>query len=115
MLTGANPQAALEAQMDENAAMIHITAAITLRRANVFIFGTANTATDSYTITLPPVAEAIGQFVYVFGTIANSKVITIADNNDDAAMSDLTVDTDGDDVMIMSTGKHWIAVYNSIA
>ena len=115
MLTGANPKAALEAQMDENAAIVHLTAATTLRRANVFVFGTANTTYTSWTLTLPPVAEAVGQFVYVYGTIANSQAITVQDNNDDAGLTDLTVDTDGDDVMLMSTGKSWIEVYNSIA
>ncbi len=114
-MLNANPQAALESQMDENAAVKHLTAATTLRRANVFIYGLANTANPSWTLIVPPVAEAIGQYVYIYGTIANSQAITVQDNADDAGLTDLTVDTDGDDVMVMSTGKFWIEVYNSIA
>ena len=107
-MLNANPQATLESHMDENAAMLHIAEATTLRRANVFVYATANTASNSYTVTLPPVAEAIGQIVYIRATIANSKVVTVADNNDDGGLSDVTLDGDGEYVVLLSVGKYWI-------
>jgi len=107
-MLNANPQATLEAQMDENAAMLHLIAATTLRRANVCVYGTVNTATDSWTLTLPPVAEAIGQVVFVYATVANSKTLTVADNNDDGGLTDISLNADGEYVVLLSVGKYWI-------
>ncbi len=101
------PQPTLEAQMDENASLIHPKAALTLRRANIFVFGTVNTATNNWTLTLPSVAEAIGQIVYIQASVANSKTLTVQDNADDGGLGDIALDGDGEYVCLISTGLIW--------
>lgn len=111
----AQPAPSLNAELDENAQTQHLTAAATLRRANVFVYCTVNTATDDWTLTLPPVSEAQGMIVYIYVTMANAKTLTVQDNADDAGMTDLDMDADADDVVLFSTGKFWVQLYNGIA
>lgn len=81
------------------------------------IIGTVNTANGSWTLTLPPLAECnVGDVVYIYATVANSKALTVEDHYADGGLaSDLTLDTDGDDVAVMCVGTKWIEIYNSIA
>jgi hypothetical protein len=79
------------------------------------VFCTANTATDSYTVTLPGVSQSAGEFVYVEASIANSKVVTLTDAGDDAAFVNKTLDANDDHILLFSTGKLWRTVYNGIA
>jgi len=103
----AQPQRTFEGEMDENAHMLHINAAKTLTSGNVFIFGLVNTANGSYTVTLPSVAEAVGQIVYIQAEVANSKTLTVADNANDGGLTDIALDGDGEYVCLISTGQVW--------
>ena len=84
---------------------------------NWSVIGTVNTANGSWTLTLPPLAECnIGDIVYIYATVANSKALTVEDHYADGGLaSDLTLDTDGDDAAVMCVGTKWIEIYNSIA
>lgn len=103
----AQPQRSLEGDLNEGVSRLNINAAITLASGNVFVFGLVNTANDSYTVTLPSVAEAVGQIVYIQAEVANSKTLTVADNADDGGLSDISLNGDGEYVMLISTGEIW--------
>jgi len=102
-----NPQTALHGSMDERGHLQKLSADVTLKRGNAIVHGAANTASDSWTITLPPVTEAAGMFVYIYATIANSKTITVQDNYDDAGLTDITLDGDTEYVGLFSDGERW--------
>lgn len=68
---------------------------------------TANTATDSYTIYLPPVSQMAGKMVSILAYIANSKAVTVADLDDSENWADDTLDTDKDKCLYISDGKTW--------
>ena len=101
-------------QVSSENKFVEKTAAATLKLHEQLVFCTANTATDDYTLTLPPVSQAAGLSFYIYATIANAKAVTVQDNNDDAGMDDIALDTDADDVLLYSTGKQWIQLYNGI-
>jgi len=105
----------LEAQMTADQDIVRVTAAKTLRVDERFIHATANTATDSYAITLPGVAAAKGNQFSITVTIANSKVVTVQDQNDSEDWTDLTLDADEDAVVLYSTGIRWTILENAIA
>lgn len=103
-----NPPVGMHGDNDLDGRVAYLTADATLRVGQSIVRGTANTANDSWTLTLPPVAQAIGLSIYIEATIANSKTITVQDNNDDAGLTDITLDADGEYVMLFSTGEAWI-------
>ena len=83
---------------------------------DLVIRATANTASDDYTLYLPPVVEAAGKFYAVHGTIANSKTITLADLDDsDDFDGDYTIDADNDGILLYSDGIRWWDVSNQIS
>lgn len=79
------------------------------------ILATANTTMGDITVQLPAVAEAEGQFLTVRATIANSKSVTLVDSDDSSGWSDLTLDADGDMVLLYCDGIYWHVVVNSIS
>lgn len=93
-----------------------VVAAVTLNLYNRFVRCTANTATDNYSITLPPVAEAVGIIISIHATsIANSKAVTVQDQDDSQDWSDLTIDVTADGVLLFSDGLKWWQLTNDIA
>ena len=95
---------------------VYVAADTTLEYGNINVFATVNTANGDITLILPPVGPSAGQFIYIYVTMANAKTLTVTDQAADAGMAvDLDMDADGDDVMLYSTGIHWIEVYNGIA
>ena len=95
------------ATLPSGAQTVHLSAAATLTISQRLVFGTVNTANGSYTVTLPDVAEAAGLIFYVRADVANSKVLTLEDNGNDAGLTDLVLDTDNDSIILFSTGKEW--------
>ena len=93
----------------------HITAAEAMDGRHNILKCLANTATDSYTVTLPPVGKFAGGLFYIEATIANSKAVTVEDLAGDAGFADLTLDTNDDHVLLFSTGTTWRVVVNGIA
>lgn len=94
----------------------YVTAAKTLALDERVVRATANTATDNYSITLPPVAQAAGLFFAVHATIADSKVITLQDQDDsDDWDGDYTLDADNDGILLFSDGIRWWDISNQIA
>lgn len=75
----------------------------------------ANTATDSYTVTLPPASEAAGLIITIRAVIANSKAVTVAHAGDSQGWSNLTLGTDGDHVALYCDGISWYVIFNGIA
>ena len=105
----ANPQVALNAIGDQrNFVEANLAEDTTLRPGQRIVFCTANTASDDWTLTLPPVSQCQGMFFYIYATIANSKSVTVEDNSDDAGFTDVVLNTDGDHLLLFSTGKTWI-------
>jgi len=93
-----------------------ITEATTLTLDQTVVHATANTATDSYSITLPSVIEAAGLFFSISGTIANGKAITLVDQDDSYDWNgDYTIDTDVDGILLYSDGRTWWVPENRIA
>ena len=80
------------------------------------VFATANTASDSFTITLPPVGPSAGTIISIDVTIADAKDVQVEDNRADAGLpNDLDMDADADNVVLYSTGVLWIELFNGIA
>lgn len=101
--------------LDKAAQIAILNEATTLAAYQTFVRGTANTASDDWTLTLPPVAEARGLMYSIVATIANAKTITVTDGGDDSNFSDLTLDTDDDHVVLWSDGERWHVLLNGIA
>ena len=102
------------ATLPSGAQIAHITAAATLTLSQRLVFATVNTANGSFTITLPDVGAAAGLIFYVRVDVANTKVLTLEDNGNDAGLSDLTLDADNDSIILFSTGKEWRELNNGI-
>jgi len=92
-----------------------LSEATTLTVSAARVHGTVNTANDSWSLTLPPVAEAAGRLLSIYATVANSKVLTVQDQDDSVGWSDLTLDTDDDHVLLYSDGLRWCVILNGIA
>lgn len=90
--------------------MTEVLAATTLKPYQTLIMATANTATDSYTITLPPVAQCAGRVFSIYATIANSKTITIAHHGDSANWSNVALTVTADRLVVYSDGYGWITL-----
>lgn len=92
------------------------SSAVYLKAYETVVRATANTASDDYTLYLPPVVEAAGKFYAIHGTIANSKTITLADLDDsDDWDGDYTIDADNDGILLYSDGVRWWDVSNQIS
>jgi len=102
-----NPPVGLHGDDDVRSRIDFLTEDTTLRVGQEIIFGTASTTYDSWTLTLPPVSQAVGRAIFIKASIANSKTITVEDNSDDAGLSDITLDGDGEYVMLWSDGVAW--------
>lgn len=99
----------------ETKGRVFLAAAATLALYQQYVHATGNTANGSFTVTLPPVAAAKGLTFNVTVTIANSKIITLADQDDSEDWSDLTLDADDDSVTVYSDGHRWHVIENAIA
>lgn len=74
----------------------------------------ANTETGNFTISLPSVTEAAGLIYSIRARIANTRVVTVTDAGD-GDLSDQTLDTDGDHVLLYSDGLSWHVLVDGIA
>jgi len=94
----------------------NLAAATTLTGIERHVNGTANTASDDWTLSLAPASLWAGKFLYIHATIANSKTITVdVDGGSPLGWSDLTLDTDDDHVLLYSTGERILTAINGIA
>lgn len=104
-----------EQNRDRSARPLQVTAALKMTVDDMVIRATADTATDSYTITLPNVTEARGRTYSIHATIANAKAITLQDNDEsDDFDGDYTLDTDNDGILLYSDGIMWWELQNRI-
>ncbi len=92
-----------------------LTSATTLTLNQRVVRATVNTTYDSYTVTLPSVTEAAGLVFTIQVTVANSKALTLVDQDDSEDWSDLTFDTDADAAVLYSDGRKWWVILNDIA
>ena len=103
------------AQLPAGGGVVAKSATGTLTLSERFVHATVNTASGDITLTLPDVAEAIGLIFHVFVTMANAKTLTLEDNGNDAGLTDLDMDADGDNITLYSTGRKWVALNTAIA
>lgn len=94
---------------------IFVTAATTLEVGSQNVYATANTATNSYTITLPPVGPSAGTIISIQSIIANSKAVTVQDNANDGSFTDVVLNTTLDNLVLYSTGIYWRKLFDGEA
>lgn len=73
---------------------------------------------SSYTqdLFLPAVAESVGMLLYIaFPDAGGSNTLADQDDSYYPSWSDLTLDADGDDVLLYNTGLGWAVIFNGIA
>lgn len=95
-----------------------IAADTTLRYYTASDFSIDVTVSSTYasqTHYLPPVREAAGQVISIRVHIANAQALTIAHQSDSLGWTNLTMDADGDFVVLMSDGVRWCVICNGIA
>lgn len=73
-----------------------------------------NTATDDYDVYLPNPALLKGAFITIRADVANSKTATLKTKGSPIGWSDLTFDTDEDNVVLYCTGRAYRVIYNGI-
>jgi hypothetical protein len=66
------------------------------------------------TVTLPPVSVAAGALIFIQADIDASEVVTVEDKNGDAGLADISLETDGDNILLYSTGLSWITVVDGV-
>ena len=106
---------ALDDQVDVRRSDIIAALVMTVQQQAVYC--TCNTATDSYSITLPNVTEAAGKIFSFYCTLAaNSKAVTLQDNDESIDWDgDYTIDTTADAILLYSDGMRWCVLENKIA
>lgn len=92
-------------QVGDNLGRIFVTAARTLKPYEQNVRATANTASDSYVITLPHAVEVDRKFFSIRVDIANSKTVTITDPT--GALSNIVLSVDNSFVVLFSDGEYW--------
>jgi len=114
-------QAALEGMQvkrDTSVVKWSRTAAYTSDTMEVFeqvVLIDTNTVDGTFTVTLPPVAEAAGKF-YSISLMDAAGAVTIQDQDDSTDWSNITtMDADDDAVLLYSDGLRWFVVDNEIA
>lgn len=73
------------------------------------------TVATSFALTLPNVALAAGKFFSIHLVDANSKAVTLQDQNESVDWADKTLDADADGICLYSDGRKWWVVTNDIA
>ena len=92
-----------------------VLAAVTLTPDQTVIECSAATATDNYTITLPPVALCAGKiFTIVATSIANAKTVTLSAADGRTTISEALDETD-DAIVIFSNGREWFPLFNNLS
>jgi hypothetical protein len=95
---------------------VDLTAAYTMKTYDQVVRVTATIATDSYTVTLPPVSLASGRFYALVARLCNSaKTVTIAHAGDSENWTNITFNGKGDRVLLYSDGKQWHSIANVAA
>ncbi len=79
------------------------------------VYATCNTASDSWVLYLPPVAECRGMIFCVYATVANSKNISVRDRGDSIAWTNLALATDEDAALLYCDGRKWWVLSDDIA
>jgi len=64
------------------------------------------TASNTGTCTLPSVVEAVGR-IYTIHAIDAGGGCTVQDKADDAGLTDITLDADGESTVLYSDGVYW--------
>ena len=67
----------------------------------------SKTNTQTFTATLPNVSAARGKIYVITGTLCTGYAITLQDNDDDAGLTNITLDADGEYVVLYSDGRMW--------
>lgn len=85
----------------------YVTGNTKLKVNEQFVFATPPTS-GSYTVTLPPVAAAIGRFYYIETPSNDTGTVTVSGLGDEAGSTyNASLTAAGDHVLLFSTGKQW--------
>lgn len=93
--------------LSQNVKVVFATEDLTMDVNDRLVRATVSAA--SITVTLPSVREAAFVGIYVVHLVdtSNAKTVTVADKGDDAGLTDITLDTDNDYVVLFSDGYVW--------
>lgn len=71
--------------------------------------------TENHTITLPPVAESAGRILSIYlVSMSGSNDVIVADAGDDGKWSNVTLDTEEDEIIVISNGLKWTKIAEDI-
>ena len=106
-------------QQNSGGTLLNVLAAVTLTPVDRVVECTANTATDDYAITLPPVGQCAGMtFTICAILVANSKTATVQDQDDvrvSAARIAHALDETDDAVVVFSNGRQWFTTFTNLS
>lgn len=105
----------LDSKVDQQAAVVdkYVDPAAAYQMTTQDYVVRPDTSSAAVTVTLPSVAEAAGR-IYTVACRSASNAITLQDQDDSEAWTDLTLDAVGDKVALYSDGLAW-HVINEIA
>lgn len=72
-----------------------------------FVVEVTLTAANNSAVTLPSVAEATGGIYVVRLVAVGTGAVTLSDKDDDAALTDITLDAAGESTVLYSDGRYW--------
>jgi len=108
----------LDAQVPARSAEVYIAAAsaasanytytMSVHERVVIVLGT--NATYTTTVVLPSVAEAKGGIYTIRLVTHGGQDVTVADKNDDAALTNIALNSTGDAVCLYSDGHKWFQI-----
>jgi len=89
---------------------VSVAADKTLKVYEQLVRASVNTASGNITVTLPSPSESQGLAYFVSATIANAKTVTVTDP--ESTISDIVLDTNGDDCIVVSNGQKYFVLKN---
>jgi hypothetical protein len=105
----------IETGRSQRGVYTEITAAATIAVGDSVVHCTAVTDQADYAVTLPAVGEAAGMVVTVHATIGDDEIITLQDQDDSVAWTNIPLDTDADYVVLYCDGRYWHTIKNGVA
>lgn len=91
---------------------------VTLKASEQLVFYAPGDGDDDITLTLPPVAEAIGR-IYVIAGAANigdlTAALTVQDQDDSEDWSNKTLNVNSARLVLLSDGYHWCILESELS
>lgn len=71
--------------------------------------------TEPITVSLPPVSEARGMIYAIYVKARSVDNVTVTDRDDDAGLSDITLDATAEYTLLLSDGFYWYEIASNHA